>query len=46
MPWVILAIILILIIAVIAMYNKLVNAKMKVDNSWSQSMFNFKEDLI
>ena len=36
MPWVILAIILILIIAVIAMYNKLVNAKMKVDNSWSQ----------
>ena len=46
MPWVILAIILILIIAVIAMYNKLVNAKMKVDNSWSQIEFNFKEDLI
>ena len=43
MPWVILAIILILIIAVIAMYNKLVNAKMKVG---VKSMFNFKEDLI
>ena len=36
MPLNILAIILIIKIAVIAMYNILVNAKMKVDNSWSQ----------
>ncbi len=34
--WVILTILLILIFAVIGMYNGLVQAKIKVDNAWSQ----------
>lgn len=34
--WIILAIIVILIIAVIGMYNSLVQSKIKVDNAWSQ----------
>lgn len=34
--WIILAIIAILVIAVIGMYNGLVQAKIKVDNAWSQ----------
>ena len=34
--WIILAIVVILIIAVIAMYNGLVQARIKVDNAWSQ----------
>ena len=34
--WIILAIVVILIIAVIAMYNSLVQARIKVDNAWSQ----------
>ena len=38
LPFIILAIIVIaLIIAIIATYNGLVQAKMKVDNSWSQN---------
>ena len=34
--WIILAIIVILVVAVIVMYNGLVQAKIKVDNAWSQ----------
>lgn len=34
--WVILAIIAVLVIAVIGMYNGLVESKIKVDNAWSQ----------
>ena len=34
--WIILAIVVILVIAVIAMYNSLVQARIKVDNAWSQ----------
>ena len=34
--WIILAIVVILAIAVIGMYNSLVQAKIKVDNAWSQ----------
>ena len=34
--WIILAIVVILVIAVIAMYNSLVSAKIRVDNAWSQ----------
>ncbi|MBQ2937420.1 MAG: LemA family protein [Clostridia bacterium] len=36
MVWIIVAIIVILIIAIIAMYNGLVSARIKVDNAWSQ----------
>ena len=36
MTWIILAIVAILIIAIIAMYNGLVSARIKVDNAWSQ----------
>ena len=36
MGWIIFAIIAIIIIAVISMYNGLVQAKIKVDNAWSQ----------
>ena len=36
MVWIIVAIIAIIIIAVIVMYNNLVSAKIKVDNAWSQ----------
>ena len=34
--WIILAIIVVIIIAVIGMYNSLVQARIKVDNAWSQ----------
>ena len=34
--WIILAIVIIIVIAVIGMYNSLVQAKIKVDNAWSQ----------
>ena len=34
--WIILAIVVVLIIAVIAMYNSLVSARIRVDNAWSQ----------
>ncbi len=34
--WIILAILVIIVIAVIAMYNGLVQSKIKVDNAWSQ----------
>ena len=34
--WIILAIVVILVIAVIGMYNSLVQARIKVDNAWSQ----------
>ena len=34
--WIVLAIVAILVIAVIAMYNSLVQSKIKVDNAWSQ----------
>ena len=34
--WIILAVVVILVIAVIAMYNSLVQARIKVDNAWSQ----------
>ena len=36
MGWIILAIVLILVIAIIGMYNSLVQARVKVDNAWSQ----------
>ena len=36
MVWIIVAIIAIIILAVIVMYNNLVSAKIKVDNAWSQ----------
>ena len=36
MGWIILAIIVILVIAIISMYNGLVSSRMKVDNAWSQ----------
>ena len=36
MVWIIVAIIAIIIIAVIVMYNNLVSSKIKVDNAWSQ----------
>lgn len=36
MGWIVLAIIVIIVIALIAMYNGLVSAKVKVDNAWSQ----------
>lgn len=34
--WIILAIVVLLVIAIIGMYNGLVQAKIKVDNAWSQ----------
>ena len=34
--WIILAVVVIIVIAVIAMYNGLVQARIKVDNAWSQ----------
>lgn len=34
--WIILAIVVILVIAIIGMYNGLVQSKIKVDNAWSQ----------
>lgn len=34
--WIILAVVVIIVIAVIAMYNSLVQARIKVDNAWSQ----------
>ena len=36
MGWIILAIIVILVIAIISMYNGLVSSRIKVDNAWSQ----------
>ena len=36
MGWIILAIVVILVIAVISMYNDLVSRRVKVDNAWSQ----------
>ena len=36
MGWIILAIVVILIIAIISMYNGLVSSRVKVDNAWSQ----------
>ena len=36
MGWIILAIVVILVIIVISMYNSLVSARIKVDNAWSQ----------
>ena len=36
MGWIILAIVVILVLAIIGMYNSLVSAKVKVDNAWSQ----------
>lgn len=36
MLWIILAILAVLIIAVIGMYNGLVQSRIKVDNAWSQ----------
>ena len=34
--YIILAIVIILVIAIIAMYNGLVSSRIKVDNAWSQ----------
>ena len=34
--WIVLAVVVIIVIAVIAMYNSLVQARIKVDNAWSQ----------
>lgn len=34
--WIILAIVVVLVIAIIGMYNSLVQSKIKVDNAWSQ----------
>lgn len=36
MVWIILAILVLLVIAIIGMYNGLVQSKIKVDNAWSQ----------
>ena len=36
MGWIILAIVVIIVIAIISMYNGLVSARVKVDNAWSQ----------
>lgn len=36
MGWIILAIVVLLVIAIIAMYNGLVSSRIKVDNAWSQ----------
>ena len=36
MGWIILAIVVLIIFAIIGMYNSLVQAKIKVDNAWSQ----------
>jgi len=36
MGWIILAIVVILVIAIISMYNSLVSSRVKVDNAWSQ----------
>lgn len=36
MLWIILAIIVIILVAIIGMYNSLVSLKVKVDNAWSQ----------
>jgi len=36
MGWIILAIVVIIVIAIISMYNGLVQSKIKVDNAWSQ----------
>ena len=36
MGWIILSIVVILVIAIISMYNGLVSARVKVDNAWSQ----------
>lgn len=36
MGWIVLAIIVIIVITIIAMYNGLVSARVKVDNAWSQ----------
>lgn len=36
MGWIILAIVVILVIAIISMYNGLVSSRVKVDNAWSQ----------
>ena len=36
MGWIILAIVVIIVIAIIVMYNGLVSARIKVDNAWSQ----------
>ena len=36
MGWIILAIVIILVIAIISMYNSLVSSRIKVDNAWSQ----------
>lgn len=34
--WIILAIVIVLVLAIIGMYNSLVHSKIKVDNAWSQ----------
>ena len=34
--WIVIAVVVIIVIAVIAMYNSLVQARIKVDNAWSQ----------
>ena len=36
MGWIILAIVVLLVIAIISMYNGLVSSRIKVDNAWSQ----------
>ena len=36
MGWIILAIVAVIILAIISMYNSLVQSKIKVDNAWSQ----------
>ena len=41
MEWIILAIVVILVIAIISMYNGLVSARVKVDNAWSQIVHQF-----
>lgn len=36
MGWIILVIVVLIVIAIISMYNGLVSARIKVDNAWSQ----------
>ena len=45
--WIALIIIIVLILAVIALYNDLVSLRQRVKNAWSHKlMYNYKEDLI
>ena len=44
--WIAIAIIVLLVIWVISVYNGLISSRQKVDNAWAKLMYNYKEDLI